>query len=329
MHYLIIGTGNISIRHVRNIATIDKSATFEICRSSKTKNPALEVLMVELKGKATLSYDLGASLKKKLYACIIANPTSLHIPTCLKVLPYCRNILIEKPLADKAKDLGKLAALARKHKAVILIGYCLRFHPVIKKAKEILASGLLGKIYFLRAEVGSYLPGWKKKGYTASASAKKSLGGGVILELSHELDYIYWLLGKPDTVKASAAKVSALEIETEDIAEIICQYKTGTTCGIHLDYLQQEPVRKLEIVGEKGKLTADLIAKTVNITLKEKGKAKMKKYSFTHWEANQMYLDEMVHFLECVKRGKKPLISLEEGTAVLELCLQAKKSAGY
>ncbi|MFH1073029.1 MAG: Gfo/Idh/MocA family oxidoreductase [Nanoarchaeota archaeon] len=326
--YLIIGLGSIGARHVRNLVKLDKSATFEILRSSRKKNARLEELQQEFPGKITVSFDLARSARKKPDVCLICNPPALHVSTALSVIPFCKNILIEKPLSHNMTQVDKLISAAQKQRAVIMVGYCLRFHPVVKKAKKIVDSGQLGKIMFLRAEVGSYLPAWRKGvDYTRNYSAKKELGGGVILDLSHEIDYCYWLAGAPREITCSAAKVSDLDIDTEDLAEILLTYNSGAHCSIHLDYLQREPIRTLKILFTKGQLSADLISKKIEITRVQKDLLKKEFLDLNREDSDDMYIAELQHFLECIKRNKQPLISLEEGKAVLGICMKAKQSA--
>jgi predicted dehydrogenase len=192
---------------------------------------------------------------------------------------------------------------------------------VVRKIKGILDAGTIGRVSYARAFFGSYLPGWRKHGdYRKSYSAQAVLGGGVILDLSHEIDYMYWFFGMPEGVISAAGKLSDLAITSEDTAEIILRYPS-LMGSIHVDYTRRVPKRGFFAQGEKGVLSADLLKNTITIIIPGKEPAVV---SFGDLDRNQMYLDEAKEFIACMRGKKAPLVSLDEGIDVLAICLSAK-----
>ena len=120
--------------------------------------------------------------------------------------------MIEKPLADRLEGTDALATEARDQHRKVQIAYNLRFHPGLLKLRDLIQTGELGRVFWVRAEAGQYLPDWRpSQDYRQSYTARRDLGGGILLDGSHEIDYLMWLLGKPVDVFCRSGKVSALD----------------------------------------------------------------------------------------------------------------------
>jgi len=333
MKYLIVGTGSIGSRHAKNIAEQDPSAELILVLYDREANPYIDDLKKTLSDHKDV-YTLKEGLLLKPDAALICNPTAYHVTTALDILPTCKNILIEKPLSHNRNNVLELSRLAAKHKANILIAYCLRWHPVIMRVRELLDKKTLGKIFTARLVSSSYLPTWRKQDYKKIYSAQQALGGGVILDVSHEIDYAYWLFGKVNTVKATGGKLSTLEIDSEDTAEIVLCHATGIISSVHLDCTSVIPARTCTIIGEKGVIRADLLANKIEIILNEDNENKKKstkketvKETVTEVlteEPASMYIKEINHFIATCKGKETSKIPLEDGIAVLNICLAAK-----
>lgn len=187
-------------------------------------------------------------------------------------------------------------------------------------------EGTIGKVLSVRAEVGQYLPDWHPyEDYRQGYSASRNLGGGVILDLIHEIDYICWLFGYPRKVYCMSSKQSTLEIETEDIAEILLECERAPIAGIHMDYLQRQPSRTCKIIGENGTIYWDYHMNTVSLSLADSIHGK--NYHFDGFERNQMYYDELKHFIYCLHGKEKPVVGLSDARKTLEIALMAKQSS--
>ena len=202
-----------------------------------------------------------------------------------------------------------------------------RFHPCIKKIKDILIKNEIGKIYSVQVESNSYLPDWHPyEDYTKGYAAKKELGGGISLTCIHELDFLYWYFGKVDEVFSVTKKQSQLKINTDDISIMILKFKKNILGEIHLDYFQRPDFKKCKIIGSKGTLYWDSIINEVKFYSNNKNKW-IKKIEVKKYEKNQMYIDEILHFLKSVKNMKKTINPLNDGVKTLEISLAAKKSS--
>ena len=150
------------------------------------------------------------------------------------------HLFIEKPLSHSRDGVDRLLELARRKDLVTLVGCNLRFHPGLVVVKRLLEQGAAGRVVAVRVEVGQYLPDWHpKEDYRQSYSARSDLGGGILLDAVHEIDYIRWLLGPVRSVACFAGKLSHLEIQTEDTAALLLRFMDGTVGEVHLDYVQR------------------------------------------------------------------------------------------
>lgn len=195
-------------------------------------------------------------------AAILANPAHLRPPVALALLRAGAHLLLEKPLAITRAAAAELLAEAATRERRVQVGYQLRFHPLLTAARRALRSGEIGAPLLARFEVGQYLPDWRRGAdYRAGVSAQAALGGGALLELSHEIDLALWMLGPPRTATASIGRVGALEIDVEDYATILME-RPGLSVCAHLDFLQRAPRRRVLLIGSEATIEADLIAQT-------------------------------------------------------------------
>jgi predicted dehydrogenase len=193
--------------------------------------------------------------------------------------------------------------------------------------KELLNRGVIGKVISARVEAGQYLPDWHPgEDYRKGYAARKALGGGVILTLIHEIDYLSWFLGKPRAVFCFADHLSDLKLDVEDVAEILIRFRGGAVGEVHLDYIQRTPSRSAQIIGTKGTMRWDYFKGELRVY-----SAKTKKWIVyrdpKNFDRNMMFLDEMKQFLACVRGKKQTTIPLSEGVASLRTALAAKRSA--
>ena len=320
MKILVVGCGSIGQRHIQNLK---KFSDVEVvaCRMKG------EIKEIEKKFDIKTVSGLDNGLAQNPDAVLITTPTSTHIPIALKVAGKGCHLFIEKPISDNLDGVDKFIKIINKNKLICMIGYNLRFHPGLRLIKEYLEKNTIGDIVSARVQAGQYLPDWHlTEDYRMSYSAKKSLGGGVILDLSHEIDYIRWLLGEVKEVLSFSGKLSHLEIETEDVAEILFRFKSGVIGEVHLDYIQRFPSRSCQIIGDEGTLLYDFNENKVRLS-SQKDKGWRTLYEDEKYDKNQMYVDEIKHFIDCINRKKKPIVNETNGKKVLEIVTAAKESS--
>jgi predicted dehydrogenase len=180
----------------------------------------------------------------------------------------------------------------------------------------------------VRVSVGEYLPHWHPyEDYRESYAARADLGGGVVLTQIHELDYLHWLFGAPKKVFAIGGHWSHLELDVEDTASILMEgsyHDRPLPVHIHQDYLQSPASRQCEVIGDRGKAVLDLVA--LSVTVKAYGGDASVVHSFAGFDRNQLFLDQIRHFLECVEKRTRPIVDLREGAQSLRVALAAKES---
>lgn len=255
---------------------------------------------------------------------VIAGPATSRIAVAAHFAEHGVHLFLEKPVSIDLAGLGALRSVARRERLTVAVGYNLRFYPPLQIARRSLMAAELGSVWAARAEVGQYLPDWRPgSDYRSSVSSRRSLGGGAVLELSHELDYMGWLLGPPSAVTAMAAKVSDLDLDVEDVVEASIRFG-ATLANVHLDFLQREPVRQAAFIGEAGSLRVDLLRGVVTLDHVEHGRRDV---SPPRSDLQDTYRAQLVDFLAAVRDQTPPTVPLDDGIAALRLALAIKRSS--
>lgn len=321
MKFLIAGCGSIGQRHLKNLKSLSAG---ELLIFDANKERALEAEKRH-GAKAFSSYE--EALAQRPDAVLVCTPTSLHMDYALAALENNCHLFVEKPISHSMEGVDRLASLASTRNRVVLVGCNFRFHWGLRLTRQLMEEGRIGRILFAQAEFGQYLPDWHPwEDYRRGYSAQKSLGGGIIIDSIHELDYLSWFLGKVKEIYCAADKLSSLEIDVEDIAEMILKFASGVIARVHLDYLQRDYNRSLKVVGENGIITWSFQDNSVKWysgeerTWHDLGKN-------TPPDVNEMYVEEMKHFLHCIEGQESPLVDAREGKSILEIALAAKSSA--
>jgi len=335
MKILIVGLGAIGQRHVRNLRRMfGDHVELLAARLRGLTHVLSDAMTVEANDGLCEKYGIRsfATLDEALShtpdVAFVCNPTSLHIETSLTLARAGCHLFIEKPLAHEYSRVEELLDVVERRRLVAMVGYQFRFHPCLTTAYALLQSGAVGRVVAVRAEAGEYLPGWHPyEDYRGTYAGRRDLGGGVLLTQSHEMDYLYWFFGVPQTVFTVGGHLSSLDIDVEDVASTLMQFeRDGRHFPVHLhqDYIQQPPSRRCEIVGDAGKLEIDLLRRT--ITLHGASGQLVQSQEFTDFHRPQMFVDETRHFLTCVERHDTPAVTLRDGAHSLRMALAAKES---
>lgn len=329
MKFLIVGLGSIGRRHFRNLLALGER-DIVLLRSGKATLPDDEL------AGFPVEHDLNVALERhRPDAVIVSTPTALHLDVAVPAAEAGAAILLEKPVSDRLEGLDALRAAARKNGGRILVGFQFRYHPTLNKARELIASGALGQVLTVHAHWGEYLPQWHPwEDYRQSYAARADLGGGVVRTLTHPLDYLRYLLGEIQDVKAFCGHLSPLALDgVEDVAEIALRFERGPLGGLHLNYVQRPPSHRLEIVGTQGTLRWDNADGVLHFWQAEvpfgEYRAEPPAYPVTTFappagfERNDLFLAQMRHFLDVVRGEAAPRCTLEDGIRALELALIA------
>src|ERR1700722_1737945 len=321
MRALVVGGGSIGSRHLRNL----KELGVEHLGLVEPHAPRRKSVAAGVHATGFFSLQEGLDWAPSFAG--VATPTHLHIEQTLEIAPAGVPVFVEKPLAHAPERLSELAELVEKKKLISLVGCNMRFHPGPAQVKQSLDEGRLGKILFARVHTGSYLPEWRPDvDYRNNYAARSATGGGCIMDCIHEIDLARWYLGEMTSVFCCAGHLSGLEIETEDVAVMVCRHTSGAMSEIHLDYVQRTYDRGCQIVGESGTIFWDFNGGAVRWY--DSGSRKWTAYAQPEtWQNNQMYVDEMKHFLECLRHKRPTTLPISEAARLMRVVFAAKTSA--
>jgi predicted dehydrogenase len=322
MRFIVLGAGSISQRHIRNLCGLGHEIV-----AVHDPAPTRLAEVRRLTSIKLLTVSEADALKQDADAVLICSPTIFHVQQARAAINQGLHVFIEKPVSNTLEDTETLVTEANSGKRVVLIGCNLRFSPSLLLAKQLMNDGRIGRPLSVRAQCGYYLPHWRPDtDYREGYGARQEAGGGIILDCIHEFDYLRWLFGEADEVFCYAGKTSTLEIDVEDNADILLRFVSGTAGNLHLDYLQRTYRRSCEIIGEDGVILWDYITGKVSLYGKRDRHLEVFPENI-NTELNQMFIDEMAHFVACIEHGEPPALDAAGGRAVLQTALAAKTSA--
>jgi predicted dehydrogenase len=316
MKILVVGLGSIGKRHLGNILSLGYKDITLVSR-----HPSTQELYPDLKVYKDLPTALAA---QEFDAAVLCTPTAQHTAGLLALLKaQVRMIYLEKPVSHNFDAWEEVLQAYHSYKPWVCVGFDLHFDPGLGFVKKQIQGGTIGKLLAVNAFVGQYLPDWRPhEDYRQGMSAKKETGGGVMLDLVHEFDYLQWLAGPAEEVACMSRQSGSLEIETEDTADVLIRFKSGITGSLHLDYLQRQLIRQCVLTGTKGSMIWDLARSEVKTNL---AGGATDVYSYQGFERNDRFIAIMKAFLG--KADDDRLTSLEEGISSLKIVLAAKESS--
>ena len=329
MRILLVGLGSIGQRHARNLrAILGHGAELLAYRarggglvppgdSSATPEAELRIRSVP---------TLEAGLEERPDAVFVTNPTALHLPVARAAVDAGCHVFIEKPLADGWDGVEEFLAAVDGKGVVAAVGYQLRFHAGLRRLRELLDGGAIGRPLAARLEFGEYLPAWHPwEDYRDGYAARRDLGGGVLLTQIHDVDYACWLFGTPSRVSAVGGHLSDLDVDVEDLVCVTLECARDRRLfpvELRLDYVQRPPVRQCHVLGDNGRVSLDLMAGTLvctdvtgRVTTTEVGTPR-----------NQLFVDEVRHFLDCVAGRARPVVDARGAAESLRVALAARAS---
>lgn len=335
MKILMIGLGSIGQRHLRNIkrvlGTEGEILAYRVRGLQRTFSDSMKIrdnICLEEEFGIRAFGDLDEALSHKPEIAFITNPTNMHIPCAIKCARAGCHLFMEKPVSDDLEGIKELEEAVKESGVKVFVGYQNRFHPAVRMVKESLEQKELGRILSVRSVVGERLSTMHTyEDYKDTYMARKDMGGGVVTnQLVHEMDYLYYLFGKPLSVYAIGGTLGNLGIDVEDNCDALFFMEGdeggGIAVSVHADFYQSPPCRFLKVVGEKGQIEADLISATVTKTVLDV----TEKAAFPRFARNDMFIEELELFLSCIKNNKKEAITLQDGVVSLKMAMAVKES---
>lgn len=316
-HVAIIGLGSIGRRHLRTLREIRPEIQITIVRSGYGADyPELDLAN-------NVVHSLSEAIDLGIQAAIISSPATEHVKQGVELARAGIHLLIEKPISHSLIGVEELLNAVSTSKVVGLIGYILRYDPVAIGFKEFLDDGRLGQLLHVRVETSSYLPDWRPgQDYTKTVSALADCGGGVLLELSHEFDYIGWFFGRVNNIFAKLHNSRHLDIDVEECADIIMNTNDNVPVSLHIDFHQHHPTRFCFVAGSKGSAKWDAMKNTLSWHPAGK-EIEVVQFSF---ERDELFKKQLLHFFSCIEDHINPLISLEDAFQTLKIIEAARKA---
>ena len=316
---LISGLGSIGRRYCRLIQETWPSLQVAALRSGHGAQSVEENNLSQCFG----SIDEAVAWQPE--AAIIASPASVHLEQSLQFAKRGVPLLIEKPVGTGFEEsVLREQLLALTTSVPIYVGYVLRHDPCAALMRQKLASGDLGRLIAADFICGSWLPSWRSgQDYRESVSARRELGGGALLELSHELDMAQWLLGPLKPLNAFLRNSGILGIEVEDQVQLLAQNQDGSLISIRLDFCTNPARRMISLRFVHGELTWDLLEGVVS----KSDVVQVVSLSRQGVTSDERFCRQLELFWQCPKPYQTTLCSLQEGFRVLDLVVQTRHLA--
>ena len=335
MRALFIGLGSIGQRHLRNLRALKGNAIEIIAWRVRGFNQVLtDEMHIEEDADLVSRYNyrevptLEAGLAEEPDFTFVCNPTSMHVPVALAALRAGSHVFIEKPLSDSLDEVDALILEASRRKLVVYVGHQFRFHPAIQCLEKLLEKGAIGAVLAVRAVVGEHLPSFHPyEDYRETYAARRELGGGVVLTQSHEIDFLCHIFGVPHRVFAIGGHVSTLQLTVDDLAMVLMDCGTRARplpVALQMDFVQRPAVRNCEVIGENGKIVMDLMRPSL-LQFARDGSEACRRY-WQGFRRNDMFLDQLNHFLACCAGNENPRSMLVDSVRSLNVALAVRRS---
>ncbi len=320
MRFVILGVGSIGQRHLRNLLGLGHEVLAFDADASRLAQVGAAF------GVETLPAPAAAG-DRKPDGVLICTPPASHLLLARQALAWSAHLFIEKPLAPDSSGVESFLAEAGVRGCRILVGSNLRFFRPLRRVKALADEGRVGRVLSVRAQCGFYLPFWKPgSDYRETYHAQAAQGGGILLDAIHEFDYLRWMFGDVLEIFGTLDRLSGLAVDVEDFAEVTLRFTSGVVGQLHLDYLQRSYRRNCEVIGERGTIVWDYIDRRVTVFTEEADR----------WEGfgepidanhNEMFVEEMRHFVRCIDGQEAPVVDGAEALASLRLVEAAKVSS--
>lgn len=315
---LVFGAGSIGERHINNLLHLGcKDIVVYRQRNLPLRNVDSSKIRVitDLDEIPALSPDVA----------FVTSPTAQHLLQTTYCLKQGIPVLVEKPLSHTLAGLSELKDLILEKNTLLQVGYMMRFHPLIQKVKKATEDKTWGNLIGFRSYWGEYLPQWHPwEDYRTSYAARKELGGGASLTLSHDIDLANWIAGTPVSLYHTVFNTrSLLEVNVESGADINLKYENGITGHVHLNFFQKVAKREYQFEYDDASVTidffkAELTVRTVDHT---------ETISVKDFDRNDLFIEQTKAFYALIGSADQTahaLNQVEESELIITICQHGK-----
>lgn len=329
MKILVVGTGSIGMRHLRNLMSVQDRFDLHLEAADPDADNRQNAKQL-LNRKTYLSMEEALD-DGSVDAVIVCSPNQHHIPQAKLALSRGCHMFIEKPLSVNLKEAEQFLSSDHDDR-LIMIGCNLRFHCAVKSLRQAVHTGAIGRPLYANAHFAHYLPNWRPgSDYRKTYSAQKDKGGGILLDAVHEPDYLCWIFGKALNIQGRLMNLGDLGIDCEDTAIYSITHETGAITNVHVDYLRRDKSRGCVVVGTNGTVSWESKGKNPEQVLVKLYSAVRNEWvtllDEPEYDPNTQYLDEMIFFLDAVTQEKKVMNDPVEAYHTMEVLDSVRSSS--
>lgn len=321
MRILVLGTGSIGRRHIANLQLLAAEPDFVLLREAGRMDDFSAML------GAPVAATMAEALSHRPDMAVIATPSHMHCEPLLSLLEAGIACYIEKPVITTLSQYEAVrdTVAALPSLPPTLVGCNFRFLPSLQVAKRLIAEGAVGRPVRVQLQVGQWLPDWRPaQDYRQGYGADPTRGGGVVMDLIHELDIARFLFGEFRSVQAAGGHYSRLEIASEDAAAILLSRPSGPVISVGMDYVARNPIRRYDIVGDEATLCWDLFARS--LVLHRPTGSETVDCGESAFDVAETYRVAMRHLLDAIIAERTTEENLVAALPSVELALRANKS---
>ena len=320
MRIVVLGCGSIGRRHLRNLQSLGYTDLLAYDPASQARRMTKEEI-----GLPCLS-SLDEVWAKNPEVVLVTAGTQAHVDLGLEAADHGCHLFIEKPLSYSIdRPLEKLLSQVERRNLITMIACNMRYHPGPIAVKELLELGSIGDIIAARIQVGSYLPYWQPNQDFRLGYSPSSEWGGAVLDCIHEIDLALWYFGPAKLAGAACLGATTIGLQTDGLAEILLHHNTGVLSSVHVNFVQRDYKRSCQIIGSLGTIYWDFNERQVNM-FGEDGRLVKRLSEPDDWQLNQMYVDELKHFLGSVENHTPTMNSISMAVEALKLALAVKST---
>lgn len=316
--FVIIGLGSIGRRHMTNLAARFPGARFTVLRHAFASDPLCDAL------GARVVTRLEDALSDRPDLVIVASPSANHIECLPALIAAGVNIMVEKPIVTRLEDCAQLMLQLRSApQAVRVSGFNFRYLPSLQMIRRAIRAGELGHVVRASFVAGQWLPDWRPaQDYRKSYSADAQRGGGVELDLVHEIDVARWFFGELSLEFAIGGRLSSLSLDANDVSTMVFTTPQGSIVQVTLDYVSRNRLRHYEIIGDQAGFLWDITGHVDRLASNGRERIVSEPATFN---VAQTYLDMLDQISAAISGDwQEPLQSLEDGIASTRLAIAAR-----
>lgn len=313
---LIAGCGSIGKRHARVLRSLGVQ---DICACDPDERVLASLIEATPGIRPARSFEEG--LRERPDAVFVLTPPRLHIPMSMQALEAGCHVFCEKPLSDTLDGVAELEEHVTRSGRQMMVGLCFRYHAGLRRIKELLDTGTIGRLVSIRALMGEHLPSVRPDYRTLFTSQYSGA-----FDLTHEVDLAVWFAEQPVTrVQAVYGGFSDIGIAAPDTVEMLISFQDRCVATVHLDFFQRPRRRQLELIGTEGVVTIEFAswdACTIDIYRAETATSEQIRMAT---QRDDMFADEDRDFLTAIASNSPVRCTIAEGRRSLEVVVAAQE----